>query len=116
MEKYEYYTFIYCMYHDDGCIIKGNHQYVPASYIMSHSGKCESCDWYPMGIISFDGSHINIIDKVRTNYDKYNGGFKFTGYIHTLTDEYGNYLDRETNSVLYEWILNNANNDDIYIE
>ena len=95
------YTFIYCIYHDEGCIITGNHTYVPVNYTMQHSNRCESCDWKNMGVIKYNGSSFDIIKSVTTNYDKYNGGFTFIGYINTLTDKNGNMIE---NDLLDKWI------------
>jgi hypothetical protein len=92
------YTFIYCMMHDDGCIITGNHDYVPEGYKMQHATNCESCDWYNMGIIT---NKFDIIKAVRINYDRFGGGFTFAHYVDTLTDETGNTL---VNEVLDDWI------------
>ena len=98
-----YYTFIYCMMHDDGCIIAGNHPYVPDGYSMQHSNQCESCDWYNMGVIKYDGSTFDIVESLRIDYDRYGGGFIFIGYTDTLTDEQGNPLK---NDLLNEYIYN----------
>lgn len=95
------YSFIYCTMHDDGCIIKGNHPYVPAGYSMRHSEKCESCDWYNMGVIRYNGYNFDVVETVRVDYDKYAGGFMFLGYTDTLTDENGNTIE---NDVLNKWI------------
>ena len=100
----EYYSFFYCMMHDDGFIINGNHDYVPEGYIMQHSHICESCDWYNMGVIISNGISIEIIESVRLNYDIYAGGFEFRGYTDTLTNEKGEDIYMDKNSVLYKWI------------
>ena len=114
--KYTYYTFIYCKMHDDGCIIKGHHDYVPAGYSMQHSSDCESCDWYNMGIIKYnifiDSNdsidcndcncvNIDIVKTVRVDYDIYDGGFMFCQYSNTLTDEKSNCIENED---LEKWI------------
>lgn len=112
----EYYSFFYCMMHDDGFIINENHDYVPEGYIMQHSEDCESCDWYNMGIIISNGISIEIIESVRLNYDKYAGGFEFRGYTDTLTNEKGEDIDMDKNSVLYKWIDEIANNTSDFIE
>lgn len=90
-----FYTLIYCEYHDDGWLIRGNHDYVPHGYQPRHSDKCEACDWYENGIISYDGKNIKIIKEVRINYDRYNGGFSFNIYPCEVTDENGTPLDYE---------------------
>jgi hypothetical protein len=101
----EFYTFIYCTMHDEGCVIKGNHAYVPDGYSMQHSTECKWCDWTTMGIIQYDNDNdkdnFEIIQTVRINYDKYCGGFMFRFYTDTLTDEKGNSLE---NKVLDKWI------------
>jgi NDP-sugar pyrophosphorylase family protein len=102
----EAYTFIYCRMHDDGCIIKGSHEYVPDDYVMQHSTKCESCDWTNMGIIQFNGYAFDVIESVRVDYDRYGGEFLFIGYMNTLTDEKGNV---RKNDVLDTWIKDIAN-------
>jgi len=98
-----YYTFIYCMMHDDGIVIKGNHPYVPEGYLMQHSNRCEPCDWYNMGLIKYNGSNFDIVEKVRIDYDIYGGGFMFIGYTDTATDEKGNVYK---NDLLDKWIEN----------
>ena len=95
----DYYTFIYCTMHDDGCIIKGNHPYVPEGYSMQHSEECKSCDWVNMGIID---ANFDVVENVRVNYDRYDGGFMFIGYRDTLTDENGNRMLQ--NDLLNKWI------------
>jgi len=98
----EYYTFIYCMLHDDGFIITGKHPYVPDGYFIQHSDKCESCDWCNMGVIQYTGSTFEIIERVRIEYDRYyGGGFMFGMYENTLTDEKGVNIENE---VLDKWI------------
>jgi hypothetical protein len=89
------------MMHDDGFIIKGNHNYVPEGYYMIHSDKCESCDWYNMGVIKYNGSNFNVVENVRVDYNRYAGGFIFIGYTDTLTDETGNMIK---NDLLDKWI------------
>jgi hypothetical protein len=103
----EYYTFVYCMLHDDGCIIKGRHQYVPEGYVMAHSpvclhaNACTPSDWYVMGVIQSNGNHFEIIEPLRVNYDDYGGGFIFRLFANTLTDEKGNTME---NKLLDDWI------------
>ena len=97
----DYYTFIYCMMHDDGCMIRGKHPYVPDGYSMQHANNCDPSDWYNMGVIKYNGSTFDVVESVRVNYDDYWGGFIFIGYTDTLTDENGNMLE---NDLLNEWI------------
>ncbi len=92
------YTFFYCMMHDEGCIITGKHDYVPAGYVMQHATNCKSCDWYNMGIIN---NKFKVIMGVRINYERYCGGFTFGHYVNTLTDTRGNSLKNEA---LDNWI------------
>ena len=119
----EYYTFVYCMLHDDGCIITGRHQYVPEGYVMAHSpvcahanaclhanacthaNACNSGDWYVMGVIQFNGTNFDIIEPLRVNYDDYGGGFIFRLFTNTLTDEKGNSME---NKLLDDWIDNST--------
>jgi len=89
------------MMHDDGLIIEGNHPYVPEGYTMRHCDKCESCDWYNMGIIRYNGSNFDIVESVTVDYDRYGGGFMFIGYTDTLTDMKGNMVE---NDLLNKWI------------
>ena len=70
------YTFIYCMMHDDGLIIEGNHT-------MRHCDNCEPCNWYNMGVIRYNGSTFDIVESVTVDYDRYGGGFMFIGYTDT---------------------------------
>jgi hypothetical protein len=96
------YTFIYCMMHDEGCIITGDHSYVPEGYKMQHCTECESCDWHNMGVIRKNGPSFEIIERVRVEYDRYyGGGFIFRLYLNTLTDEKGN---KAEDKALDKWI------------
>lgn len=98
----ETYTFFYCMWHDDGFIITGNHPYVPDGYESAHSNKCNWCDWYNMGIIQTNRATFDVIERVRVEYDTYyGGGFEFHMYVNTLTDEKGNAIENER---LDKWI------------
>ena len=105
------FTFMYCMIHDDGFIIQGNHDYVPYGYVIQHSQNCDSCDWYNMGVIKINdvnNDEITVIKTVRLNYDRYGGGFTFKNYLNTLTDDKGKYIDinndSEDDCILYQWI------------
>jgi len=109
----EYYTFTYCMTHDDGRIIKGNHLYVPDDYNMcntknfKYSKTCKSCDWYNMGIVKYNGYTIEVIEPVKINYDRYGGGFKFIYFNYSkITDETGHEFEKTTPSyiTLCKWI------------
>ena len=123
-ENKNYYTFMYCMMHDDGFIIQGKHDYVPDGYIMQHSDKCEVCDWCNMGVIEVSNDNnndndndndndnnntdnIKIIKSVRVNYDIYGGGFIFRLYLNTLTDVKGNCIefDNDDDCIVYRWIV-----------
>jgi hypothetical protein len=104
------YTFIYCMMHDDGCIIKGQHAYVPEGYKMQHATTCESCDWYKMGVIN---DQFDIIEAVRLNYDLYGGGFTFGHYVDTLTDAFGNPME---NLGLDAWLNAQNADEDAFLE
>ena len=97
---------MYCMMHDDGFIIEGNHPYVPEGYSMQHSDKCELCDWCNMGLIQFNCYNFDVIESVRVDYDRYGGGFMFIGYSHTLTDNHGN---PKENNLLENWIEDISN-------
>jgi hypothetical protein len=95
------------MLHDDGCVIKGYHEYVPDGYIMQHANNCESCDWYNMGVVKYNGQNINVVESVRVYYDKYAGGFSFCGYCDDITDDKGNIdenADIDAKIILREWI------------
>lgn len=107
----KYYSFFYCMMHDDGFIINGNHPYVSEGYIMKHSDACELCDWCNMGVIMIDDDNIEIIETVRLNYDRYGGGFTFYHYSDTLSNEKGESIVMDENSVLNKWIIDMKNND-----
>ena len=99
------YTFVYCDQHHYGCIIKGNHPNVPKGYFMRYSEECETCcesDWVNMGVINYNGSTFTVVESVTVNYDRYEGGFMFTDYIDTLTDENGDRITQ--NELLNEWI------------
>lgn len=106
-ENKNYYTFMYCMMHDDGFIIHGNHDYVPAGYVMQHSQNCEICDWCNMGVIELNSDEITVIKSVRINYDRYGGGFIFRLYLGTLTNDKGKYItfnNDDDDFILYQWI------------
>ena len=104
------YTFIYCMLHDDGCIIKGQHAYVAEGYNMQHATTCESCDWYNMGVIN---DQFDIIEAVRLNYDLYGGGFTIGHYANTLTDAMGNPMENEA---LDAWLNAQNADEDAFLE
>jgi hypothetical protein len=91
------------MMHDDGCVIQGNHPYVPEGYFMQHSKKCEFCDWHNMGLIKYDCSKFDVVKDVIVDYDRYGGGFMFIHYTNTLTDKNGH---MSKNDLLDEWIEN----------
>ena len=116
-----YYTFIYCMFHDDGCIIEGNHQCIPAGYCMAHSDRCDYGNWYIMGVIactetSTAETDIKVVYRVRINYNPYNGLFPFIGYKNSLTNVLGEALVMP--EYLSNWIVaNDANSENcLYIE
>ena len=93
-------TFFYCMLHDDGFMIEGQHSYVPEGYVMPHSDKCEACDWCQMGVISYT-TEFEILEPVTFDYDRYGGGYTFRMYEQTLTDVKGCPVDNEA---LDAWI------------
>jgi hypothetical protein len=105
-----YITFIYCHYCDDGIMIEGNHRYVPNNYHMSHSTVCHYGDWYNVGVIKYEEDRIKVIERLRINYQQFCGEFNFLGYLDTLTDETGNNLEMDEESILYKWLVNTANN------
>ena len=111
-----YYTFIYCMFHDDGCIIEGNHERVPANYCMAHSDRCDYGNWYIMGVIACAETEIKVVYRVRINYNPYNGLFPFIGYRDSLTNVLGEQLVMP--EYLSNWIVaNDANSANcLYIE
>jgi hypothetical protein len=55
-----------------------------------------------MCVINYNGSYFSVVESIRVNYDVYEGGFMFTDYIDTLTDENGNRMIQ--NELLNEWI------------
>jgi hypothetical protein len=110
------FTFFYCMLHDDGFIIEGQHSYVPADYVMAHSDKCDVCDWCQMGVISYTSldpttsfgstsfgstTEFEILERITFDYDRYGGGYSFRMYEQTLTDVKGCPVDNEA---LDAWI------------
>lgn len=77
----EYY-FLYCRTHDDGMIVES------ANNVKNHS--CNSnitCTFEYNGLVKFDGKNIREINKVRRDYDRYGGGFKFEFYKDCTNDE-----------------------------
>jgi hypothetical protein len=103
MTDITYYTFIYCLYHDDGYIYKSNKIY---SDYKSYCGtNCESkCDLSVMGILSYDEIKINEIQKINKCYNRYGGGFKFKYYLKNIIDENDNNLDIEECSELKKYL------------
>ncbi len=97
------YTLFYCDMHDCGCLIKGNHDYTPEGYKMAHATNCDTCDWYSMGEIEYDGIEVSIIKKVRINYERYGGGYEFNMYAYDITDETGQSIIMEEDSPLVKW-------------
>ena len=93
-------TFFYCMLHDDGFMIEGQHSYVPEGYVMPHSDKCEACDWRQMGVVCHT-TEFEILEPVTFDYDRYGGGYTFRMYEQTLTDVKGCPVDNEA---LDAWI------------
>lgn len=85
--------------HDDGCIIKGEHDYVPEGYKKQYATHCKSCDW--CNVVGVITNNFDIIKAVRLNYERFGGGFTFGHYVNTLTDEMGNPLENER---LNTWI------------
>jgi hypothetical protein len=86
----EYY-FLYCTTHDDGRI--------ETKYKLENincMGTCNNvdCTFIYNGMVKVDGENIIEINKIRRDYDRFGGGFKF--------EYYKNYCN--TNSKLYKWI------------
>ena len=106
-----YITFIYCTHCDDGIMIEGQHDYVPDNYQMAHSTICEYIDWYNVGVIKCEEDRIKVVERLRINYNMFGGGFTFRHYIDTLTDEKGNNLEMDEDSILYKWIEETAKNE-----
>ena len=105
-------TFIYCTKCDDGIMIEGHHDYVPDNYQMAHSTSCEYIDWNNVGVIKCEeDGQIKVVERLRINYDRFCGEFHFRGYLDTLTDEKGNNLEMDEDSILYKWIEETANNE-----
>uniref|UniRef100_A0A6C0IHZ2 Uncharacterized protein n=1 Tax=viral metagenome TaxID=1070528 RepID=A0A6C0IHZ2_9ZZZZ len=98
------YTFVYCQMHDDGCLIKGQHEYVPEGYKMAHSDKCANCDWYVEGVISYDGINIKILEDIRIDFSRYGGEYYFHMYASAITDELGNTIILDEDSDIFQWI------------
>ena len=110
-------TFIYCSLCDEGVMIEGQHDYVPDSYHMAHSERCEYIDWYNVGVIKCEEDRIRVVERLRINYDMCCGGFKFHMYMDSLTDEKGNNLEMDKDSILYKWLEETANNQvDIFLD
>ena len=103
-------TFIYCTYCDDGIMIEGHHESVPPNYQMAHSTRCNYGDWYNVGVIKCEEDCVKVIERLRINYDICFGGFTFGHYMDTLTDEKGNNLEMDKESILYKWLEETAKN------
>ena len=67
-----YYTFFYCNLHDDGAIIRGNHQYADDKIKICTGGKCDSVDYNCKGVIKYDGNDINWENFKLTRYPNWN--------------------------------------------
>jgi hypothetical protein len=105
-----YITFIYCTKCDDGLMIEGQHGSVPPNYRMAHSTKCDSGDWHNVGVIKCEEDCVKVIEMLRLNYEIYFGGYTFGHYMYTLTDEKGNNLEMDEDSILYKWLEETAKN------
>jgi hypothetical protein len=98
-------------------MIEGSHKYVPDNYPMAHSARCDSGDWSNAGIIKCEEDCVKIVTSLRINYDRYGGGFHFSLYMNTLTDEKGNNLEIDKDSILYKWLEETAKNEvDTFLE
>ena len=104
MVEETYYTFFYCYIHDCGWIIRGRHNYVPHGYQYEHANNCDYSDWHKQGMVVTNRGGIDIVEEVRMDYDRFGGGFVFSLYQDTLTDETGKYLDMDYHPELKEWI------------
>ena len=104
-------TFIYCSFCDDGIMIEGQHDYVPKNYHMAHSTRCDYSDWSNVGLIKCEEDRIKVVERLRINYDICGGGFHFLGYLDSLTDEKGNNLEMDKESILYKWLEATAKNE-----
>ena len=98
--KNEYYTFIYCMNHDDGIIIKSDEKYIDYENIECPGSKL--CNFHNTGILSYNGKCINTIKSVQKNFDIYGGGFKFKYFMKNLMDINGNDLNINDENILFK--------------
>jgi len=92
-------------------MIKGHHDYMPDNYNMAHSTTCYYGDWNNVGVIKCEEDSIKVVERLRINYDRFCGGFTFGHYMDTLTDETGNNLEMDEDSILYKWIEETAKNE-----
>ena len=91
MNNLVYYTFIYCLSHDDGYVIRSHNKFcLNEEYKCCESSKI--CDFKIMGILQDDGITIKEIDSVRTIYTDYYGGFEFKFYMQNIIDEDMKYI------------------------
>jgi len=97
--------------HDNAFIVRGSYKYgLPENFknnilnCASISRGCEHCDWINNGIVVVEGTSVNIIEHVTTNYEKkYGGGFTFN-MIEDILDENGDELEIEDDSPFKIWL------------
>jgi hypothetical protein len=109
----QYYTFFYCTMHDDGAIVRGNHQYAEDVIKICGGCKCDTVDYSNKGIILYDGNdefNYIAIKPVQYNYNRYGGGYEFQYYSTNIMDEEGKNIEGDERTKLENLISAMSNN------
>jgi hypothetical protein len=98
-----YLDFLYCTEHDDGILVLYDSVYdsYKSVYDMSEIGRCccSNCnsEWIHTGCISYNGTKVEIISRVRVNYSMYCGGWEFYYFLSSFKSKI------DPKSELYRW-------------
>ena len=109
-----YYVFMYCLYHDDGYLLKVDEKNYQANklnydnYLRSKNACCvhnsDACCYKMNGVLVDDGlPKLSFHSYIERNYDKYCGGYKFEYFKKNLIDEELKELHIENESKLVNW-------------
>lgn len=109
-----YYVFMYCLYHDDGYLLKVDEKNFQANklnydnYLRDKNACCvhnsDTCCYKMNGILLNDGlPTLSIYSCVERDYDKYCGGYKFEYFKKNFMDKELNKLHIENEQKLANW-------------
>jgi hypothetical protein len=109
-----YYVFMYCLYHDDGYLLKVDEKHYQANklnydnYLRCKNACCvqnsDACCYKMNGVLLDDGlPKLSFHSLVERNYDKYFGGYKLKFFKNNLMDEELNKLPIENEPKLANW-------------